>query len=350
MFAGRHATLSRPIHPVWPTRRTEGTPVTRIPHLAVLLLTLCLALTACSNAAPAAGESVPVPVGVTAYSGTSTSVHVMWNRAPEDSAVAGYEVYQDGEKVHDLPAEEYMVDVVRLEPATTYSFTVRAVDGSGRRSADSRPVSVTTLSADTDDEEPPTAPAALEAEADGAHAALLSWEAAEDNIAVTSYDILQSEVKIHTVSGEETTALITGLRPDTEYVFTVVARDAGDNASPPSPPATITTAPSAETGTALSTAPADFTATLGTGPDGPVIDLTWLPPETGGVVLEYQIFLDGEFVTTLLWGAEAPRGRAEHSLMIDEEPGVTYTLKLRARLPDGHWGAFSDERTVTTPD
>jgi hypothetical protein len=77
----------------------------------------------------------------------------MWNRAPEGSAVAGYEVYQDGEKVHDLPAEEYMVDVVRLEPSTTYSFTVRAVDDGGRRSADSRPVSVTTLSADTDDEE-----------------------------------------------------------------------------------------------------------------------------------------------------------------------------------------------------
>jgi chitodextrinase len=324
----------------------------------VLLLGLCLSLflslTACTgsgsgSAQPVAGETVPAPIGVTAYSGSSTSVHVMWNRAGEGSAVSGYEVYQDGVQIHELPAEDYMVDVLGLRPDTRYAFTVRALDGSGRPSVDSRPAAVTTLSADTDDENPPTAPPALQAEADGAHAAVLTWEEAQDDVRVTSYDILQSGAKIHTVDGEDTSSLITGLRPDTEYVFTVVARDAGDNVSPPGPPATITTAPSAEAGAAASSEPGDFTAELGEGDVGPAIDLSWVPPETGGIVTEYQIYLDGEYVTTLVWGVEAPRDRVEHSVMIEDQPGRSYRVKTRARLPDGHWGAFSPEATVTLP-
>jgi chitodextrinase len=317
----------------------------------VLLLALCLALTSCGGSAqPAPREIVPVPVGVTAYSGTSTSVHVMWNRVAEVSAVSGYELYQDGEKVHELPAEDYMADIDGLTPATRYVFTVRAVDGSGGSSEDSAPADVTTLPADTDDAEPPAAPATLEAEADGAHAALLSWESAADDVGVTSYDILQSDAKIHTVDGRQTTALVTGLQPGTDYVFTVVARDAGGNVSPPSSAAPVTTAGEADATTAESAAPTDFTAEPGTEYGGPVVDLTWTPPQTGGQVLEYQIYLDGEFVTTLVWGAGAARDRVEHSVNVEDEPGASYRLKVRARLPDGHWGAFSAEQTVHMPD
>lgn len=331
--------------------------MTRTPHLAVLLLALLLGVTACTadggGTEPVVVDTLPAPAGVTAHSGTSTSVHVMWNRAADGSPVTGYEVYQDGTKVEELPVEEYMVDIDGLTPSTRYVFTVRAVDATGRVSDDSTPAEVTTLSADADDTEPPTAPAALEAQADGAHAALLSWEAAEDDLAVTSYDILQSGAKIHTVGGEETTALVTGLRPETEYVFTVVARDAADNASPPGPAATVTTGPATgedDGASATSTAPTDLTAEPGTEYGAPVVTMTWTPPKTGGLVPEYEIYRDGEFLTTLFWGAAAPRDRVEHSVAIEDPAGTTYVLKVRARLPDGHWGAFSEEVTVTVPE
>ena len=77
-------------------------------------------------------------------------------------------------------------------------------------------------------------------------------------------------------------------------------------------------------------------------------DLSWLAPKTGADVPEYQIYLDGTFATTLVWGARAPEGRATYSVYVSKRAGETYRVKLRARLPDGEWGAFSPERTFVT--
>lgn len=317
----------------------------RIPRV-LLMLALCFTLAACGGASGSPAPVLVPPVGVTGYSGTSSSVHVMWNRAGEDSGVAGYEVYQDGSLVGEVGAEEHMTDILDLEPETLYRFTVRALDGSGNRSADSAAVSVTTLSADTDDSEPPAAPPGLTAEADGPRVVLLAWEAAEDNIGVTSYDVHQAGARIHTVSGEETTAIITGLRPETGYAFTVVARDAGGNVSPPSNEVEITTGSGGGGGVGVGTAPELFTAEFGEGEGGVTVELRWEPPVTGGEVLEYQIFLDGEYTTTLVWGTGAPEDGAAHSIRIGDAPTDPLAVKIRARLPDGHWGAFSEEVTL----
>ncbi|WP_344264671.1 fibronectin type III domain-containing protein [Streptomyces sodiiphilus] len=326
-------------------------PVGRISGFAAAVTAACLLLTACGGSGDDGAPPLPPPAGVTAHASSSTSVHVMWNRAPENADVTGYEVYESGEKVEDLPGDRYMTDITGLEPSTEYRFTVRARDAGGALSPHSTQVPVTTLSTASEDDRPPTAPGNLRARADGPHAATLTWDAAEDDTGVTSYDIHQGGAKIHSVSGEETEALLTGLRPDTEYVFTVTARDAADNVSPPGPEARITT-PSGpgEEGAGAGTAPADFSAAARATAEGHYLDLSWVPPRTGGEVPEYQIHLDGEFATTLVWGAEVPTGKAEYSFFLTEESGATHTVRLRARLPDGHWGDFSEEITVTTGD
>ncbi|MGA4838065.1 hypothetical protein [Streptomyces sp. G45] len=63
---------------------------------------------------------------------------------------------------------------------------------------------------------------------------------------------------------------------------------------------------------------------------------------------EYQLYLDGKSATSLVFGGAQPKGRSKHSFYVGKEAGVTLRVKLRAKLPDGTWGGYSAERTVTT--
>jgi hypothetical protein len=108
----------------------------------------------------------------------------------------------------------------------------------------------------------------------------------------------------------------------------------------------LTTAPGDDDG--ADTAPADFRATTRLADGAYYIDLSWVPPRVDGVVTEYQIQLDGQPATSLVWGGTPPRGKATYSFYAGREAGAGHRVRLRARLPDGTWGAFSAERTVTT--
>lgn len=313
------------------------------PLAASVLTAVALALTACSPGPAKDTQGPTAPTGVTAASGSAHTVHVMWNAATDDRAVTGYEVYQQGRKVKDLPATTLMVDIVDLTPATPYAFTVRARDAAGNRSPHSTTVPATTLAATAQDRTAPTTPQALRAKAEGSHAARLTWRPARDDTKVTAYDIYQADARIHTVPGTETTARLTGLRAGTVYSFTVRARDAAENSSPDSAPADLTTTPAP--GAAPHTAPTDLTATVTKGD----VTLTWTPPTTGAPVTEHQLFLNGTFTTTIVWGAAPPPGTATYTFTVPTGTATRYSVKLRARLPDGTWGDFSAQRTVVVP-
>ncbi|MGW6566364.1 fibronectin type III domain-containing protein [Streptomyces sp. NPDC054975] len=313
------------------------------PLAACLLTAVVLVIAACSSGPAKDTHGPTAPTGVTAASGSARTVHVMWNAATDDRAVTGYEVYQQGRKVKDVPAATLMVDIVNLTPATPYAFTVRARDAAGNRSPHSTTVPATTLAATAQDRTPPTAPRALRATAGGSHAATLTWQASQDDTKVTAYDIHQADARIHTVPGTATTARLTGLRAGTVYSFTVRARDAAENSSPDSPPADLTTTPAP--GAAPNTAPTDLTAKVVRGE----VTLTWTPPRTGAPVTEHQLFLDGAFTTTIVWGADPPPGRATYTFTVPTTKPARYGVTLRARLPDGTWGDFSARRTVVVP-
>ncbi|MEU8764860.1 fibronectin type III domain-containing protein [Streptomyces sp. NPDC048659] len=310
---------------------------------ASVVTTALLGLAACS-APPAPDTSAPTaPTGVTAASGSATTVHVMWSAATDDRAVTGYAVYRQGRKVKDLPAETLMTDVTGLAPATPQTFTVRARDAAGNLSPDSAAVTATTLAATAEDRTPPTRPTGLRVTPDGPDAAALSWRPARDDTRVTAYDVYQADARVHTVAGTETTARLGGLRPGTAYSFTVRARDAAENSSPDSAPADLTTAPAP--GAPPNTAPTAVTARAGRGS----VTLTWTPPRTGAPVKEHQLYLNGRFATTIVWGAEPAPGPVTYTLAVPTASGTRYTVTLRARLPDGTWGDFSAPRTVVTP-
>ncbi|MEU6691183.1 fibronectin type III domain-containing protein, partial [Streptomyces massasporeus] len=196
-----------------------------------------------------------------------------------------------------------------------------------------------------DDRSAPTRPSARGGRAVGSRAVQLSWSPSTDDRGVVSYDIHQGDTKIHSVGGGQTAAVLTGLRPGTDYTFTVRARDAAGNVSPAGPAVRLTT-PGTDDGRA--TAPTGFRATSHREDGAYQLDLSWVPPRVDGEVTEYQIQLDGRPATSLVYGGSAPRERATYSFYAGRRAGVTHRVRVRAMLPDGTWGGFSAERVVTT--
>ncbi|MFG2997372.1 fibronectin type III domain-containing protein [Streptomyces sp. NPDC048340] len=305
---------------------------------AVMTLTAATALAACTSAdtsAPAA------PSGLTAQAGSATSVHVMWRSPAPEDGVTGFLLFQADRLVRELPAGKTMVDIADLTPQTAYSFTVRARDAAGNTSAPSAAASATTPVAKAEDRRAPTAPSSATGRALGPTSARLTWAAADDDSGVTSYDIHQGGVRIHTAGPAQTETTLDGLQPDTVYTFTVRARDAADNSSPDSPPVDVTTPAGA--GGRPNTAPAEFTAAASPG----AVTLSWTAPDTGRETSEYELYVNGAPTTVIQFGIGAvPAGRAEHRLTVTEPAGTVWSVKLRARLPDGNWGAFSAERRI----
>ncbi|WP_328336367.1 fibronectin type III domain-containing protein [Streptomyces violaceus] len=318
------------------------------PALLLRRVALCGALTLVTACGWAGAEEKDVggvpgaPTGVTAAAGSATSVHVMWNVTARADV---YEVYRGTTKVREVPGSKHMVDVTRLRPSTLYVFTVRARGAGGRLGPPSRQVRARTPAAVADDHSAPTRPSAPSGRAAGSRAVQLSWSASTDDRDVVSYDIHQGATKIHSVSGGQTAAVVTGLRPGTSYALTVRARDAAGNVSPAGPAVRLTT-PGADDGSA--TAPTSFRATSHRQDGAYHVGLSWVPPRLDGEITEYQIQLDGRPATSLVYGGSAPRDRATHRFYVGRVAGVTHRVRIRAMLPDGTWGGFSAERTVTT--
>ncbi len=99
------------------------------------------------------------------------------------------------------------------------------------------------------DTESPTAPTNVVASSTTETEAILIWDAATDNVAVTTYEILNGTTQVGTTT--DTTITITGLNPNTTYSLTIVALDAAGNVSEMSLPVVLSTAASTQTGSAL---------------------------------------------------------------------------------------------------
>lgn len=329
--------------------RTKGGSAVHLPPTrvvstcsAVLLLAL---LTGCGGPAAAADTKAPtIPQGVTAQVSSSTSVHVMWEPSSDDKAVTGYEIYRDGTRAKTVPAATHMIDVDGLTASTAYTFTVRARDAAGNLSAPGPGIPATTQPTPPDDRAAPSVPGSLRAGAVGTDSATLSWKASTDDVRVSSYDVYQEDSRIHSVSGTVTSARLTGLRPGTVYTFTVRARDASDKSSGDSRSVDVTT--TSAPGAPASTAPTGLRTETKGGPGDYTAALSWDQPRVGGEIPAYELYLDGKFTTTIVWGGTPPKGRATYELTLTEPKGTRHSVKIRAKLPDGTWGDFSAQRTL----
>ncbi|RJG21913.1 chitinase [Paenibacillus thiaminolyticus] len=90
-----------------------------------------------------------------------------------------------------------------------------------------------------EDNEPPGAPTDLRLIGKTATSVSLAWSPATDNIGVTGYEVYRDQTLATATSA--TSAIVTGLAPETAYSFSVKAKDAAGNVSPPSAALNVTT-------------------------------------------------------------------------------------------------------------
>ncbi|WP_211746052.1 glycosyl hydrolase family 18 protein [Paenibacillus sp. Marseille-Q4541] len=120
------------------------------------------------------------------------------------------------------------------------------------------------------DTQAPTVPTNVVATSKTSTTVNLGWTASTDNVGVTGYTVAYGSQSMN-VTG--TSASITGLTPDTTYVFTVKAKDAKGNLSAASTPLTVKTDPTGSGGDPTApTAPTNLQVTAKTATS---VSLSW---------------------------------------------------------------------------
>ena len=177
-------------------------------------------------------EAPSNPSSLSASSITETTLSLSWNASTDNVGVTGYDVYQGGSFVGTTVSTTY--SVTGLTVVTSYSFTVRAKDAAGNISADSNTANATTV-----DLTAPNAPTSLASSNVTETSVDLSWNAASDNVAVSSYDVYQDGSLLGNTAA--TSYSVSGLTASTSYDFTVIAKDAAGNQSNASNTESVTT-------------------------------------------------------------------------------------------------------------
>lgn len=207
---------------------------------------------------------------------TCQSVTLAWYASRDNVGVAFYDIYHDGQLVTSVSGRTLTATLTVVQ-GVTWGWYVNARDAAGNVSQASNTLSVTPPFCQGDTQ-PPTAPTNLAATANGTDVRL-TWSAATDNVAVTGYTILRDGTAVGSISGTAsnppvTTFTDTGLAIDTQYRYTITARDAQGNVSAASAAVTVrtgSTCTSPVCGTTVVTTERDLPWGLVQLPDGEVL-------------------------------------------------------------------------------
>lgn len=270
-----------------------------------------------------------VPVGLSGNAITQTSFTLSWTASTDNLGVTGYEVFKDGQPLGSATTTEF--EVTGLTTSTTYSFTVKATDAAGNRSAASSVLEVTTLP--PPDVIAPTAPSGLAVNDLTQTSLTLSWTASTDNVGVAGYDVFKDGVFLG--SATITELAVTGLTASTTYSFTVKAKDAAGNVSAASDAVEVTTLPASPDITAP-TAPTDLVSSNLTSSG---VTLTWTASTDNLSVTAYGIYQDGILITTVSTNSCDVTGLSA---------ATGYAFNVNARDAAGNISAFSSTLNVTT--
>lgn len=160
------------------------------------------------------------PADLVAAPQGETQVDLSWTASTTDAGyfIAQYNVYQDGVLIAAPTGTTY--NVTGLDPWTSYTFTVEAVDNRPLVSTQS---SVTVRTLDT------TSPTSFEITLTPARTSIdASWtDATDSGSGMSGYTLTLNDVEI--VTQATTSYTFTGLTPGTDYVVVVTAQDLAGN-------------------------------------------------------------------------------------------------------------------------
>ncbi|MFI0986737.1 fibronectin type III domain-containing protein [Streptomyces exfoliatus] len=167
----------------------------------------------------------------------------------------------------------------------------------------------------------PTAPAGVTATAGSASTVHVMWNAATDDRAVTGYAVYREGRKVKDLPATTLMTDVVGLAPATRHRFTVRARDAAGNASPPSATVTATTLRAAAEDRTPPTTPTALRAA----PDGSrAATLRWSAARDDTRVTAYDVYQADTRIHTV-------PGTATTAHVTGLRPGTAYAFTVRAR-------------------
>ncbi len=176
--------------------------------------------------------SPTIPYGLKASSITETEVSLIWSPSSDNVRVKGYEIYRDGKKTGTSSKTTYTSK--KLIPGNSYKYTIKAIDTSGLRSAESTCLTITTVK----DLKSPTTPGLLKINSLNGSTVSLSWGASSDNLKVKGYKLYCNSSVIATTTKTARSVKNPGLGIG---VYWVRAFDQSDNMSEKSNIVTVLT-------------------------------------------------------------------------------------------------------------
>ncbi|WP_159951996.1 endonuclease [Polaribacter septentrionalilitoris] len=160
----------------------------------------------------------------------------------------------------------------------------------------------------------------------------LSWTAATDNVAVTSYDVfVEGNLKTNT---SNTSVTISGLNSNTAYALTVIAKDLANNKSNESSPVNVTTLQD----TKAPSTPTNITVSNETGTS---FIVSWSEAIDNTGVTAYDIYIDNTFYVST---------NQINYTVTDLNISTTYSIQILAKDAAGNSSPLSTAINATTTD
>jgi len=188
------------------------------------------------------GDTTPptTPMGLQADPAAATRIDLSWQAATDaESGVDHYRIYRDGAFVATTTGTAF--SDIGVQPQTTYTYEVSAVNGDGLEGARSTAVSATTPAPPpAPDTSPPSAPPGVDAQAVTARQIDLSWgDATDAESGIDLYRVYRDGSPVTSTTG--TAFSDSGVQPATTYVYQVSAVNGQGLEGPRSAPAQSTT-------------------------------------------------------------------------------------------------------------
>lgn len=274
------------------------------------------------------------PTALVASDVTKTSAQLSWNTSTDNTAVAGYNIYINGNKIASSVTTKYSLS--GLKPGVTYNVYVTAIDAASNESRPSNTIEVVTK-IDSNDAEAPTSPENLKSSVLQPTSVNISWDEARDNVGVVGYNIYVNGNRISSTTTNS--KQLNGLRESTTYNVYVTAIDAAGNESKPSNTITFTTTKNGGGG-ADSTPPSAPENLVATQVQSTSLTLKWgISTDNVGVV-GYNIYINGTKLSSSTTNSKSLKGLRE---------GVTYNFYVKAIDAAGNESKESNIARVVMP-
>lgn len=259
------------------------------------------------------------PPGLTAVANGQNVIRLDWSAATDDVGITGYQVSRDGGSPVAVTGTSY--SDTGLDPATTYRYSVVALDAAGNRSNPAI-INATTATA------PVPVPTGLTATAATSTSVNLAWNPGDGS--VVGYRVYRDGVQVATPTGAAYTD--TGLTAATSYQYQVAAVGSGGRVSDLSPAVSVATprpAVTAPTGLVASA----ITSTAAT--------LSWSANPADQGVTGYRVYRDGALVAS-------PTGTTYSDNAL--RPATSYSYTVTALGAGGTSPASGVLRITTSAD